>query len=158
MSQRIHVEDDLVIQSSPETIWDILDDTSLLPQWVPMVKRVTGSRESLNARRVCHVEMEGRTGEVTEECVDYAPRERIGWVVYHDTLGFSRLFSRLAFGFVLEPQGVRVTRLRLRAEYEPRGLLGRLMYTMMMRRKFGHLRRQMLLNIKRLAEVSPLAA
>ena len=69
-----------------------------------------------------------------------------------DSLGFSRMFSDIGFDFVLVPTESGETRVVNTSYYIPKGLLAKLMSALMMRRKFGQVRRKVLANLKRLSE------
>jgi hypothetical protein len=49
--------------------------------------------------RHCNVELGGRTGTMTERCVEFVPNRRAAYVVDDDTLGFHRML--LDYGFTI---------------------------------------------------------
>lgn len=141
-----------MVHAPPERIWAILEDSTRLSEWAPMVKRTTGKREVLGAVRECEVEFDGKPGRVVEKCVECDPFRKIGWRMTEDSFGFSRMLDDLGFDFVLEPVGAQETRVVNTSYYRPKGLLARLMGVLMMRPKFRKLRERVLANVKRLAE------
>jgi carbon monoxide dehydrogenase subunit G len=143
---------EIVIHASPEKIWALLEDSTRLAEWVPMVKRTTGKREMLGAVRECEVEFDGKPGRVVEKCVACDPFRKIGWRMTEDSYGFSRMLDDLGFDFVLEPAGPQETRVVNTSYYRPKGLLAKLMGALMMQPKFRKLRERVLANLKRLAE------
>jgi len=148
---------EVVVQAKAEQIWMILEDSTLLPQWAPMVKSTTGKIERAGSVRTCQVEWEGRKDEVAERCIEAIPNRKIAWIMEQGMM--TKMFSKIQFGFVLEPKNGGATLVQLGFLYEPRNLLARLMYSLMMRRKLKSLRKTLLANIKNLAERSsgPLA-
>ncbi len=66
--------------------------------------------------------------------------------------GMKKLFSDIRFGFALVPKDGDMTLLRLEFLYEPRNILARFMYALMMRRKLEGLRQSLLRNLKGLIE------
>ncbi len=144
--------DEILIQARPERIWGILEDSTCLPQWAPMVKSTTGKIERLGSVRTCQVEWEGRKDEVVERCIEAVPNKKIGWVTEQGMM--TKMFSKIQFGFTLEPKDSSATRVQLGFLYEPRNLLARLMYDLVMKRKMNQLRQTLLANIKNLAERS----
>ena len=64
----------------------------------------------------------------------------------------SKMFSTIRFGFDLEPRDDSTTLLRMEFLYEPRHILARFMYHLMMKKKMESLRRELLGNLKKLAE------
>ena len=145
---------DILIDSSRETIWEILADPQRIPDWVPMVRSVDtpeGQRESVGALRRCRVDMNGRPGEVVERCIACRPNETLSHMLVHDTIGFGRMLSDFGFTFSLQPADGGATRVALETYYAPRGLSGRVLNAVMLRRKFAGLRRAMLSNLRRLA-------
>lgn len=146
----IRGSDEILIDARPEQVWDVLADSTLLPRWAPMVKSTTGKTERAGSVRACQVEWDGRKDEVVERCIEAIPPEKIAWVMERG--GMTKLFSRIQFGFALEPRDGNGTLLRLEFLYEPRNVVARLMYALMMRRKMENLRRSLLQNLKSLVE------
>jgi uncharacterized protein YndB with AHSA1/START domain len=141
---------EIVIQAGPERVYAILEDSTLLPHWAPMVKHTTGTTERVGSVRTCLVEWEGRADQIVERCVEAVPNKMIAWVMEQGMM--TRMFSKVSFWFKLEPKGSNTTLLRLGFLYEPRHILARLMYPLMMRRKFEQLRQTLLENIKDFVE------
>lgn len=148
---------EIVIHAPPERIWALLEDSTRLADWAPMVKRTTGKREALGAVRECDVEFDGKPGRVVEQCVQYDPCRAIGWRMTEDSFGFSRMLDDLGFDFVLHSVGTRTTRVVNTTYFHPKNLLAKLLGTLMMRRNFRRLRQRLLANLKRLAEDRTLA-
>jgi hypothetical protein len=71
-----------------------------------------------------------------------------------DSFGFSRVLSDFWFAFVLEPMEAGATRVRVESHFEPKGLKGRIMNAVMIRRKFREVRETALANLKQLAEAA----
>jgi hypothetical protein len=115
-----------------------------------MVKSTTGKIEGVGSVRTCQVEWEGRKDEVVERCVEWVPNKKIVFVMEQGMM--TKMFSRIQFGFALEPKNSGATLVQLGFLYEPRNILARVMYSLMMKRRLEQLRRTLLTNIKRLAE------
>lgn len=141
---------EIVVSTGPEQIWAILEDSTLLPRWAPMVKHTTGRTESVGSTRTCQVEWNGRKDVVVERCVEAVPNHKIAWVMEQGMM--TRMFSKISFWYVLEPKDHNATLLRLGFLYQPRHILARLMYALMMKRKLEQLRRSLLENVRNLAE------
>ena len=142
--------DETLIHAKTEQIWKILEDSTLLPQWAPMVKSTTGKIERVGSIRTCQVEWEGRKDEVVEWCIEAIPNKKIAWVMEQGMM--TKMFSTIRFWHILEPRHNNATLLQMGFLYQPRHLLARLMYSLMMKRKLAQLRRTLLTNIKNLAE------
>jgi len=140
---------EVVIEAGPERIWAILADSTCLSQWAPMVKHTTGKAEKVGAVRTCQVEWEGRKDQVVERCVEAVPNKKIAWVMEQGMM--TRMFSTISFWFELEPTNLDATLVRLGFLYQPRHILARLMYSLMMKRKLEQLRQSLLENLKNLA-------
>lgn len=141
---------EILVKAKPEQIWAVLEDSTLLPQWAPMVKSTTGKTERVGSVRTCQVEWEGRHDQVVERCVEAIPNKKIAWIMEQGMM--TRMFSHISFWFVLEPRDSNATSLQSGFLYQPRTLLAHLMYFLMMRPKLERLRRSLLENIKDLAE------
>lgn len=146
--------DAVVVNTSPGRIWRILQNSQMLPEWMPAVKSTDGQRETMGAVRNCEVNFDGREGRVVERCVVYEEPLRIGWLLVEDSLGFSKMLKHFTFDFVLEPLGPEKTRIINTSYFEPRNWFARMMIALMMRKKFRSLRQRLLFNIKRLAETA----
>lgn len=142
--------DEIVVHAGPERIWAILEDSTLLSRWAPMVKSTTGKTERVGSVRECQVEWSGRRDMVSERCIEAIPYKRIAWVMERGAM--TRLFSKIFFWFALESVGERATKLQLGFQYEPRTLMARVIYPLMMKRKLDKLRKTFLENLKQLAE------
>lgn len=145
-----HGSSEILVKARPEKVWAILEDSTRLSRWTPMIKGTTGKKEKVGSVRTCQVEWEGRKDEVTERCIEANPPKKILWVM--EKGGMKKLFSDIRFGFALEPKDGDMTLLRLEFLYEPRNILARLMYALMMRRKLEGLRQSLLGNLKGLIE------
>lgn len=146
--------DHIVIQASPQRIYQILSDGSLLPRWMPPVQYTTAGTETAGCTRECAVEMDGRSGKVVERCIEAIPNRRIAWELMDDTLGFNKMLEGFSFSFSLEPLPGGATRVLNETCYRPRNILAALMNVLLLRRKFSKVRQQALQGIKRLAEAT----
>ncbi len=150
MKRVVQGSNEIIVNARPEPIWHVLEDSTLLPQWAPMVKHTTGTTQRAGAVRTCQVEWQGRKDEVFERCVEATPNKRIGWVMERGMM--MKMFSKVLFGFALEPQGANATRLRMEYRYEPKNLLASLMFKVMMSRKLNEMREMLLGNLKAFVE------
>lgn len=145
-----HGSSEILVKARPEQVWAILEDSTRLPDWAPMIKGTTGKIEKVGSLRTCQVEWEGRKDEVVERCIEATPPKKILWVM--EKGGMKKLFSDIRFGFALEPKDGDITLLRLEFLYEPKNIIAYLMYILMMKRKLKDLRQTLLNNLKELAE------
>jgi uncharacterized protein YndB with AHSA1/START domain len=154
MKWTLQGSDELVVNAPKERVWALLVDGPRLPEWMPIVKATTGQLEVLGAERACEVEFEGKRGSVKERCVEHEPLHQISWQLVDDSLGFGRMFADLGFSFILESRGDGSTLVRNESYYRPRSILAGLLSLMLMRRKFGGIRRTALDNLRRLSQSS----
>lgn len=153
VSSRLQVQNETEIQAPVERIWSIItDDPRYLSLLNPSVKKVTSEEPRMDAVRVCDVVMNGKEGTMQERCVQYAPHDRITWLVEKDSYGMSSMFSDVRFSFELNPSGQQSTRVISRSFYEPKHVFSRLMNALIMRRKFYSVQENILQNLKKVAE------
>jgi uncharacterized protein YndB with AHSA1/START domain len=152
MKARPQGSDELIVHATPQRIWEILEDSQRLADWAPMVLSSTGTRETVGAVRECKVEFSGKRGRVVEGCVEAVPERRIAWMLQEDTFGFNRMLDDFGFSYELEPKTRDETLVRTTSYYEPKTILARTMNVLVMRRKFGQVRRRALQGLKQLAE------
>jgi uncharacterized protein YndB with AHSA1/START domain len=126
------------VEASPAAIWAILADSTLLPQWAPVVRDVAclgGDTEGVGLTRRCNVEFAGRAGSITERCVEYVSESRIGYLVIEDTLGFNRMFADYGFTVTLTPRPPSGTTLRIDTNYTPRNAAFALINRLLIKRR-----------------------
>ena len=137
---------EIEVKARPEQIWAILEDSTQLSAWAPMIKQTTGKIERFGSVRTCQIEWEGRKDEVTERCIEATPNKKIAWEMEQGMM--TRMFSKIQFGFTLEPKNGNITLLRLEFLYEPRNIMARFMYVLKMRRKLEGVRQSLLGNLR----------
>ena len=96
--------------------------------------------------------MGARRGYMVERCLESVPDRRLRHAVEDDSLGFTKMFRDYSFTLELEPRGDDATRVTCETFYEPRGMLARAMNAMLMRRRFGSVRTDILRGLKELVE------
>ena len=143
------------VATDPSAIWGVIADSTLLPQWAGVVTDVTylgDQEEGVGMTRHCNVELGGRTGTMTERCVEFVPSRRAGYVVDDDTLGFHRMLLNYGFAITLEPRSDGATELRIDTYYTPRTRLYELLNRLVLRRRMGKLVDGLLQGLKQISE------
>jgi uncharacterized protein YndB with AHSA1/START domain len=133
---------EIVIAAPPEAVWEILEDSrASLPRLWPMVKscEIEG-KERLGVVRTCRVEFMGKHGHTVERCIESVPNRKLAHSIDEDSFGFSRVLSDFWFAFILEPTEAGATHVRVESHFDPKGLKGRLMSALMIKRKFREVR------------------
>jgi hypothetical protein len=136
-------------------IWGVIADSSLLPQWAGVVKDVTylgDEEEGVGMTRHCNVDLGGRTGTMTERCIEFDPNRRASYVVDEDTLGFDRMLVDYGFTITLDPLSDRATALRIDTYYTPRNPLYALVNRLLLRRRMRKLVDGLLQGLKQFSE------
>lgn len=146
----IEGSNEITIDASPDRVWRVLEDSTCLSEWATMVKHTTGVKETVGSCRTCQVEWEGRKDEVVEKCTDATPNKYIAWVMKRGMM--LKIFSKVAFGFTLEPRSGRATLVRMHYSYQPKNFFAGLMFRLMMSRKLNQMRQTLLSNLKGLVE------
>jgi uncharacterized protein YndB with AHSA1/START domain len=154
MERKIQGSNELLVRAEPEVVWEVIVDPARVPEYMRAVKRIDAAeeRERVGAVRSCWVEMGGKKGEVVERCVDLVPNRVLTHVMDRDAFGFSRFFDDFGFSFVLEPQEQASTLVRLEGFYREKGLPGRVLNALVMRRKLHRLRGNVLGQLKAVVE------
>lgn len=146
----IEGSNEITVDAAPDRIWRVLEDSTCLSQWATMVKQTTGVRETVGSLRTCQVEWDGRKDEVVERCTEATPARRISWVMERGMM--LKVFSKVAFGFDLEPKDARTTLVRMHYSYEPKNFFAGLMFRLMMSGKLDRMRQTLLSNLKAFVE------
>ncbi len=152
MKGKFQGQDEAIINASVDKIWDILIDGKVLSTWMPVVKHTDSIKESLNAVRHCEVDMNGKMGKVSEQCVLFKEKKEIGWEMLSDEFGFDKMFDHYGFNFELVPISNNQTKLINRGYGNPKHFFAKIMNVFMMKRMASKMRNQALSGIKRLAE------
>jgi uncharacterized protein YndB with AHSA1/START domain len=143
------------VATDPAAIWGVIADSTLLPQWAGVVTDVTylgDQEEGVGMTRHCNVEFGGRTGTMTERCVEFLPNRRAAYVVDDDTLGFHRMLLDYGFAITLDPRSDRTTVLRIDTYYTPRTPLDALLNRLVLRRRMRKLVDGLLQGLKQISE------
>jgi hypothetical protein len=143
------------VVTDPAAIWGVIADSTLLPQWAGVVKDVTylgETDEGVGMTRHCNVELGGRSGTMTERCVEFLPNRRAAYVVDDDTLGFHRMLLDYGFTITLDPRSDRTTALRIDTYYTPRNPLYGLLNRLLLRRRMHRTVDGLLQGLKEISE------
>ena len=144
--------DEILIEADPISVFAVLEDGSLLPQWMPPVKSTTGTKETVGSVRECQVEMGGRAGTVVERVTESIPPKRISWALENDTLGFEKMLNDFSFSFVLKEHERGKALLTNETYYRPKNAMASLMNLFVLKRKFSKIRMAALKGIKKIVE------
>jgi uncharacterized protein YndB with AHSA1/START domain len=155
MEGRRQLERTTEIEAPVTLVWEVLSDSSLLPQWVPAVQEVVACStegERVGAVRKCDVELMGREGHMVERCVEFTPMSRAAYVVDDESFGLRKMFADYGFALNLRASGTDRTTVRIETHYTPRNLLYSIMSAVMMRRRFAIVVDALLAGLKSLSE------
>jgi carbon monoxide dehydrogenase subunit G len=143
------------VAAAPAAIWGVIADSALLPQWASVVKDVTclgDKEEGVGMTRHCNVDLGGRTGTMTERCVEFIPNRRASYVVDDDSLGFKRMLVDYGFTITLDPLSDRATAIRIDTYYTPRNPLYGLLNRLLLRQRTRKLVDGLLQGLKQISE------
>jgi uncharacterized protein YndB with AHSA1/START domain len=141
----VRIEDEIVVDAAPPTVWKAIKDPATHAAWHPFVTRISGEHE-LGAIRRCSVVVGRKTGETQERCSEEKEGRAIAWVIEEDSTGFSRRVSDWRAGFRLERRDA-VTLVTAQSTFRPRNVLVRLL-SPIIRRKFHQTQQAILAALK----------
>jgi hypothetical protein len=157
MKGRFQWRTSVSISASPDRVWAIIDDISLIPLYHPEVREIDllsgRSTRAIGVKYRCIIP-EGRKGSCIEEVIDCIPGQRMATAFPEDTWGISKMFAAFIVETVLVPQGDHETDLILEAYYEPIGWKTRLMNMLFLRRLMARRALLTIKGIKQLAETA----
>src|SRR6266568_247256 len=134
------IERRIVIQAPAAAVWQVLADSTLLPQWVPAVDEVTecsSDGEAVGEVRHCNATLAGKSGRMVERCIEFTPMTRIAYVVDDESFGMRKMFDHYGFAINLESEGSeKKTHVTLETHYTPRNPIYGLFNKLMIRRQF----------------------
>jgi uncharacterized protein YndB with AHSA1/START domain len=137
---KLQIERRAVIEATVDVVWEVLSDSRLLPDWVPVVDEVTAcstNGEEVGATRSCAAKLGGKAGTMVERCVEYTPRRRIAYLVDSETFGMRKMVDDYGFSLSLREVGPTRTKVSLQTHYTPRGPMYAAVNALMMKRQFG---------------------
>jgi len=155
------IEQSVDIDASIDTIWEVLSDSRLLPQWVPAVDEVTSCSldgEGVGATRSCAANLGGKSGTMVERCVEYTPMTRLAYLVDDETFGMRKMFDDYGFSLNLTALDAERTRVTIETHYTPRNPAYAAMNAMFMRRQFRNVCRDIVNGLKAFTETGQAAA
>jgi uncharacterized protein YndB with AHSA1/START domain len=155
MNGRKQLERQITIDAPVSTVWEVLSDARLLPDWVPAVDDVvacSADGEAVGAVRQCNVQLAGKAGRMVERCVEFSPMTRVAYVVDDESFGMRRMFAD--YGFALNPISEANSRTRVRVDtyYTPRTAFYSVINVVVMRRRFRSVVDGLLAGLKTLSE------
>ena len=155
MNAEHQVTREVAIEAPRDQVWALVADSSRLAEWAPPVKEVSElshGPEGVGTTRVCQVEFGGRSGTMTERCVEFEPGHRAAYVVDADSLGFGRLFADYGFAITIDDGLHGGSIARTETYYTPRNRLFKLINALIMRRRFENTVDDLLSGLKRASE------
>lgn len=159
MNGKHQVTHTCAIAAPRSTVWAVIADDRLLPQWAPVVDALVDvdGPGGVGTTRTCSVDFQGRSGTMTERCVDFDPERRASYVIVDDSLGFSRLLRDYGFTMTLDdhPDGCS---LRIDTYYTPRNVPAQLMNRVLLRRQMRKTVRSIAEGLKTFSERTAHAA
>ncbi len=151
MSQ-LQARNEAVINASVGSIWAIITDINLLHKVNPGVIKATGRMDKQGETRTCEISNRGKIGTMTEKLIELAPEMKTVWTIENDTMGMSKMLKDTRFCFYLEKIDANRTKLVNESYYVPANFMAKIMNALMMKKKMGEIQRQILDNIKSIAE------
>lgn len=153
------LERHIMINAPISTVWEVIADSHLLPDWAPAVDEVVAcsDREAVGAVRQCSVRLAGKAGRMVERCVEFSPMTRAAYVVDDESFGVRKMFAD--YGFALNPSSESDGRTRVRIDtyYTPRNALYGLLNVVALRRRFQAVVDDLLAGLKTLSEARHVA-
>lgn len=145
----------ITIDATPQRVWAVVDDITLIPKYHPEVRQVdllSGAHtRAAGVRYRCSIP-EGRKGSCVEEVTEYEAGSRFVTTFPEDTWGIGEMLSSFSVESIVAPDAQGKAVLTLKAYYRPRSLLARLSNPLVLRRMMAKRAHATLRGIKRLVE------
>ena len=157
MATKLQGQDEIVIGRTPERVWPLVADSTLLPLWGPPVTGVeliapNGRSEGLGSRRRVDALFNGRNGHFVEVRTEHVEGRRVAYTIEQDTFGLSRVMTEAGFALELQPEGDGHCRVIFSFVHNPKGLFGQLMNRLVILRQQRRNRLAALASLKHVAE------
>lgn len=155
MEGKKQIERSTIIHAPAGTVWEILADSRLLPEWVPVVDEViecSSDGEAVGEARRCKANLAGKSGHMVERCIEFTPMTRVAYVVDDESFGMRKMFDHYGFAIALEPRGPEKTQVILETHYTPRTAVYGLLNKLVLRRKFENVCTEIVGGLKNFTE------
>ncbi len=125
------------IDAPVATVWDAIEDLTLIPQFHPIVRSVEyvsgQTRRAPGVAYKCVVPEGRRKGWCVERVVEHIPNRKTSVAFGEDSWGLSRMFRDFLAETTVEPEEANTTLLQLQVFYQPTGLRARVLNLLVMR-------------------------
>jgi hypothetical protein len=124
---KLQGRDIVVVDASPNLLWQLISDSNELVRWGPPVQRVEvfsqeGQREGLGTARKVHAEFGRRSGYFLEHRVEHVPGRKVAYLIDEDNFGLARFMSRPGFSLELESRDGNATAVVFSFFHDTRGM------------------------------------
>lgn len=129
---RLQGRDDIVVDAPIPILWQLISDSSELPNWGPPVRSVEvmandAEAEKLGSGRKIHAEFGRKSGYFLEHRIEHVEGRKIGYLIDEDSFGLDRVLLRPGFSLELDSTQDQATRVTFSFFHDPRGFRGRVM-------------------------------
>ena len=149
------------IDASSDTVWNIANDISRIPEYHPevdSVELIDGERErTVGSRYKCNITQGTGKGSCIEEVVESIPGSKVSTLMGKDSWGIDRMLKDFVVDTTLVPQPDNTTILQFEGFYRPVGPINRILNLVILRRKTMQRSLDVMNGIKRLAEKQAIA-
>lgn len=149
---KLQVKNEAVINAPDSTIWAIITDINQLSRLNPGVVKATGRMDKQGETRTVEISMNGKSGTFNEKLIEMVPVKKTVWTMEDDTMGMSKMLKDNRFVFRLEKLDANKTRFTSETWYRPANIIAYIISALMIKRTFGKMQENMLMNIKALSE------
>lgn len=149
---KLQARNEAIIDASVSAVWAIITDINLLHKVNPGVIKAMGRMDKQGETRTCEMNNNGRKGTMTERLIELVPEKKTVWAIESDSMGMAKMLKDPRFCFYLEKLEDHKTKIVNESYYMPANWMGKIMNTLMMKRKMGQIQEQILSNIKSIAE------
>ena len=141
MQGKKQLERKTIVGAPVSLVFALFMDNAELANWAPVVDAVTaeegGDAAGVGRTRTCAVTMQGRSGTMTERCVDVVDDQRASFVLVDDSFGFRKMLHDYGFTAHFAPSPEGHTEVTIETFYTPANPLAAVVNALVLRHRFS---------------------
>lgn len=125
----LQLDQKIIINKSPEKVWEIFNDQSLLPKWTQDVQKshYIEKMASVGQLRKNECIVNGKKGTIETRCVNMIGKDRAEFIIENDSFGMTSMLVGMSFAAEFRKISDDKTEFSMLSHYSPKNVLLKLM-------------------------------
>lgn len=125
----LQLDQKIIINKSPEKVWEIFNDQSLLPKWTQDVQKshYIEKMASVGQLRKNECIVNRKKGTIETRCVNMIGKDRAEFIIENDSFGMTSMLVGMSFAAEFRKISDDKTEFSMLSHYSPKNVLLKLM-------------------------------